>query len=360
MRVRFPVKLVAGLGLFLISQHHLFLRTFFGSLASPEAPSPVLIAQNFLFASLVFLFLMVALRDATLLAKRAIKGARSKESPASAPGFSPGRRRALLLGLSALPAAYGIRQALDLPQIRGSERVLPDLPKELNGLCIAHLSDLHIGPLLQEAWSAALVDKVNDLRPDLILFSGDLVDGLPGRRTGSVAHLKRLRAAYGVFACVGNHEYYADFQAWMRTFPKLGLTMLLNSHQTLNIRGQKLVIAGITDIAAERFGLPGPDCGSALDKAPEATTRILLSHRPAGAKNNARFNFALQLSGHTHGGQIQGLNHIIAQFNEGYLRGWYKTRDMSLYVNAGAGLWSGFPLRLGVPSEIARITLRCA
>ncbi|MDR3177105.1 MAG: metallophosphoesterase [Desulfovibrio sp.] len=360
LRVRAALKSAAGIALFAVSQQHLLLRSFAGSLASPEAPSWVLILQSLLFSTLLFLFLAVLARDFALLVRGIAKRAIKSQKPETPGTFSPGRRKALLLCLAALPAAYGIRQALALPETRAMETILPGLPTELDGLCIAHLSDLHIGPLLQESWSAALVEKINDLRPDLILFSGDIVDGLPSRRAKSVAHLKKLRATHGIFACVGNHEYYANFHAWMKVFPELGLATLLNSHRTVDIKGQKIVIAGITDPAAAGFGLPPPDCRAALRGAPENATRILLAHRPTGAEQNATLGFSLQLSGHTHGGQILGLDRFVAQFNGGYLRGWYKAGGMPLYVNSGAGLWSGFPLRLGVPSEIARITLRSA
>jgi predicted MPP superfamily phosphohydrolase len=111
---------------------------------------------------------------------------------------------------------------------------------------------------------------------------------------------------------------------------------------------------------AARFGLPLPDCAAALAGAPEEAPRVLLNHRPAGAEENARYGVDLQLSGHTHGGQILGLGAFVSRFNEGYLHGWYTAGGMPLYVSSGAGLWNGFPVRMGVPSEIARITLRRA
>jgi predicted MPP superfamily phosphohydrolase len=205
-----------------------------------------------------------------------------------------------------------------------------------------------------------VVDRVNALSPDIIVFTGDTVDGLPERRAGSIAPLKDLRARYGVFGCAGNHEYYGNFAAWMRAFPTLGITMLLNGHVVLKIRGRELVVAGLTDMVAERFALPGPDLKRALAGAPEGAVRILLDHRPGNAPVNAAMGVDLQLSGHTHGGQILGVNLLVAQFNQGYLYGLYQIDKMSLYVSSGAGLWNGFPVRLGVPSEIVRLVLRSA
>jgi predicted MPP superfamily phosphohydrolase len=205
---------------------------------------------------------------------------------------------------------------------------------------------------------SALTEKINALNPDLIALTGDIVDGFPLRRMESITPLRDLRARWGVFACAGNHEYYADYRQWMRVFPSLGINMLLNQHMVLRVREREIVIAGITDIAALRYGLPLPDSAAALAGAPEKALRIMLAHRPSEAADTARAGVDLQLSGHTHGGQIIGINQIVAEFNQGYLQGWYQVDKMMLYVTPGAGLWSGFPVRLGVDSEIAFITLR--
>ncbi|MDR2696749.1 MAG: metallophosphoesterase, partial [Deltaproteobacteria bacterium] len=106
--------------------------------------------------------------------------------------------------------------------------------------------------------------------------------------------------------------------------------------------------------------LPGPDIAGALAGAPEGAVRILLDHRPGNAPENARMGVDLQLSGHTHGGQILGMHQLVARFNQGFVYGWYQVDTMRMYVSSGAGLWNGFPVRLGVPSEIVRCVLRSA
>lgn len=183
---------------------------------------------------------------------------------------------------------------------------------------------------------------------------------MPAARAESVAELRRLRARHGVLACAGNHEYYSGFKAWTEIFSDLGMSMLLNSHQVLGIRGQELVLVGVTDPVASRFNLPEPDLAAALAGTPDGAVRILLDHRPGNAARNARNRMDLQLSGHTHGGHAPGLSTVVPLFNKGYVRGWYRVAGMPLYVSSGAGLWNGFPLRVGVPSEIALIALRCA
>lgn len=119
-------------------------------------------------------------------------------------------------------------------------------------------------------------------------------------------------------------------------YAELGVRMLLNRHAVIGANGAELVLVGVTDGVA----------------------RILLDHRPGNADRNALAGVDLQLSGHTHGGQIAGMTELVSAFNNGYLHGWYRPGGMPLYVSAGAGLWNGFPVRLGVSAEIARITLR--
>ncbi len=382
--------------LFIVAHEHLLKRLFFGSLPSPELPALVLMLQGWLFTSLILLFLLVLLRDICRLAGRlcewfsvrlqtrlrarfpersartpqpALPGAEPEEPPAfgrrrfltASLGAIPaayGAQRALLSGLVMLPTAYGVREAVQIPEIHETEVFLPKLPKELDGLTLAQISDMHVSPLLREDWVKGLVERVNSLDPDLIVFTGDMVDGLPARRAESMAPLRNLRARHGIFACAGNHEYYSDYKSWMERFPDLGITMLLNSHASLAINGRELILAGLTDMAAARFGLPEPDLAAALRGAPEQAPRILLDHRPGNAPVNALSGVDLQLSGHTHGGHAYGMTRLVAAFNRGYVHGWYRAEGMPLYVSAGAGLWNGFPIRVGVPPEIARITLR--
>jgi predicted MPP superfamily phosphohydrolase len=350
------IKLPAGLLLLLVSQQHAAIRYAAGNMASPELPVPLLLVAGWSFVALLFLFLLLLTRDLFLLLRRLIRGARKE----SAPPFSPGRRQAIITAMAVIPAAYGVQQGIAAPLVHHMEARLPRLPKELDGLTLVQISDLHVSPLLRETRVRAVVDAVNALKPDLVLFTGDTVDGVPERRAESVAPLKDLRARYGVFGCAGNHEYYGDYAAWMRTFPALNIRMLLNSHTVLKIHGRELVVAGLTDMVAERFSLPGPDLDQALAGAPAGAVRILLDHRPGNAPENAKAGVDLQLSGHTHGGQILGMNQVVARFNQGFLYGWYQVDKMRLYVSSGAGLWNGFPVRLGVPSEIVRCVLRGA
>ncbi|MGL5633013.1 MAG: metallophosphoesterase [Azovibrio sp.] len=266
---------------------------------------------------------------------------------------------ALLLSCSAMViAAYGVWQGIRVPEERYLELVVPQLPPSLDGFTIAHLTDLHASPLLRQSRTEGVVDRINAMQPDVILISGDTVDGSPENRKYDIAPLQKLQARHGIFAVPGNHEYYSGYTDWSPAFAQLGLTMLENNHTTLKLPEGNIVIAGVTDNAAQNYGLPGPDLEKALKGAPERIVTVLLDHRPGRAQTNAAAGVDIQLSGHTHGGFMPGLNYIIALFNSNFIAGEYRLGSMQLYVSHGAGVWTGFPLRLGVPSEVTRIVLR--
>ena len=345
-------KIGLGVLLLLIAEHHLVTRTFFGSMASPEVPGQVLVVLGWAFASLILLALLLLIRDLVGIVVWALRGRTGRV-------LLGGSRLGIALGLiSTGLSAVGVWQAIRVPDVKTMEIVLPRLPAELDGLRIVQLTDLHASRLLQAPWLQAVVNKTNALKPDLILITGDLVDGSPRARVDDVQPLKDLWSRYGVFAIPGNHEYYVDYVHWLPAFEHLGLHMLLNEHVLITHNGRDLVLAGVTDKAAQPFKLPEPDIIKALKGAPAGDPVILLSHRPGGALVNAGQGVDLQLSGHTHGGQILG-PHLIAKWaNEGFVSGLYAVAGMQLYVSNGTGLWNGFPVRLGRPSEITEIVLR--
>lgn len=355
-RLRWPAagKVLLSTLVLLAAEHHLITRTFFGTMASPEVPAAVLMALGWAFGALILLAVFLFVSDVAGLAVSL---------------FSRRRGRALLgcprlRAVSAVAAlalsALGVWQAVRVPQVETIEVALPNLPRAYDGFRIVHLTDLHASRLLQRDWMQAVVARANALEPDLTLITGDLVDGTPAARAADVQPLADLRAPHGVVAIPGNHEYYAEYLGWLQAFEKLGLRMLLNEHMVLDRDGQPLVLAGITDSVAARVGQPLPDIDAAMKGVPPSSAVILLSHRPVGAKRHAQAGAGLQLSGHTHGGQILG-PHLITQLaNEGYVSGMYQVGGMQLYVSNGAGLWPGFPIRLGRPSEITQIVLRAA
>ncbi|MDR1934067.1 MAG: metallophosphoesterase [Candidatus Accumulibacter sp.] len=348
-------KCLAALVVVAASQVHLINRLSFGNLASPESPFAVMAVVGWLFGAVLLLAIFLLLKDLAavlLFVLGKLAGARPG-LPVSAAQMNIGLAAAALI-----LAALGVWQAVRVPDTRAVEIALERLPAELDGLRLVHLSDLHASRLLQGPWQRAVVDKTNAQNPDLILITGDLVDGTPANRAADVAPWRDFKARLGVLAVPGNHEYYSNYQAWMTELGKLGLRMLSNRHAVITDKGRALVVAGTTDRNAARFGLPTPDIAAALAGAPGNAPVLLMAHQPREARKNAGAGVDLQLSGHTHGGQIAGLHFIVQAVNEGFVSGLYRIGAMQLYVSNGTGLWNGFPIRLGRPSEITVITLR--
>lgn len=338
----------------LISLKHFFFQHFFGGLASPDLPRFIILITGWLYVTLVFIFFFVLLRDALIFILWLISlGGHVIAQPLT--GIS------ITIGITAsafLCSTFGLYEAVRLPDIKKTEVILPRLPKKLDGLSIVQMTDLHANAFNPENKIRTIVQTINQLEPDIILLTGDIVDGTPTKRGADVAPLKELKARYGIFGSAGNHEYYSGFDAWQKKFSELEINMLYNSHNTLLIHGEQLVIAGITDPIAAQFEKSVPNVSAALDGAPEDVVRILMAHRPQDAQVHANAGVDLQLSGHTHGGQIIGLNQIVSRFNENLLMGWYDIGKMKLFVSTGISLWNGFPIRFGVPSEIPLIILR--
>ena len=347
-------KWLAALALLAVSQQHLVVRTFFGSLASPELPSGVIAFIGWLFGAFIVLAAFLLLKDAVAV------GLFVLDKAGVGHGWSVSDIRwALGAGIAALAlSGFGVWQGIRVPDVRTMDVHLADLPTELDGLKLVQISDLHASNLFQEAWVRAVVEKTNRLDADIILLTGDVADGTPKRRAADVAPLRDLKARQGVFAITGNHEYYSGHDAWMETFDQLGMRVLQNEHAVVGRNGRSVVVAGITDSAASRFKKPVPNLEETLTDAPAGAPIILMAHRPEGAGAAAAAGVALQLSGHTHGGHMPGVRTLAKRFNEGLVSGLYKIGGMQLYVSNGTGLWGGFPIRIGTPSEITQIVLR--
>ena len=257
--------------------------------------------------------------------------------------------------VAAVLASLALYGGMCGPRIRAIERAFPDLPPAADGLRIAVLSDIHAGPTVPEARVREMVHITLAEKPDLILLTGDYFDGPVAEVGRHVAPLAGLRAKYGVYAVTGNHEYYCDYPEWRVFLHRLGLTMLENERAELP--GLGIRIAGITDPAGRKFDRRPPDLAKALAGADRKFT-ILLAHRPQHAPEAAARGARLQLSGHTHGGSVYGLDRLVAKFNGAYVSGQYRVGGMRLVVGNGTGIWNGMPLRLGPPSEILLLTLR--
>ena len=323
-----------------------------GAFFAPQMDRWIILLMECLYGALLLLFFLLLLWD-IYLAGNWILAKAGMPVPKRLPA---GMIKAGLCGLALALGAWGVWEAVRVPDVRDVEVKIPNLPPELDGFSIAQLSDLHVGPLLKKAWLEEVVAKTNALKPDLIALTGDYVDGRVAVIGEELAPLADLRAKYGVFGVTGNHEYYWNAAEWAEALKSLGVKLLSNQHEAIDVNGATIVVAGIPDLAASSFGLPGPDLDEALKGAPEGL-RLLLAHQPKFFKEAAP-KVDLQLSGHTHGGIMFFAQPLIARFNTGYVRGLYNEGGKMLHVSPGTGLWNGFSCRVGVSAEISRIVLR--
>lgn len=343
------IRIAAAVVLLIASRFHDWSRLSSGSRFNPEFPRGVVMLFNWLFGGLVLLLVFqIALDLAALIAMAGGIG-----------GGDVWITARYAIGLAAFGlAAVGVWQAVRVPRLRDVTVTIPDLPEAFEGYRLVQLTDLHISRLFTARWTRAVVDATNRLGADLIVVTGDVIDGGVASRRAGVAPLRDLAAPDGVWLSPGNHEYLSGYDAWMEHFAALGMGLLANAHTVIARGAQQLVLAGVTDRSARMANRPLPDLGQALAGAPKDAPILLLDHEPGGARHAAASGVALQLSGHTHGGMILGLDRLVARANGGFVSGAYAVDGMTLYVNNGTGIWPGFALRLGKPSELTRITLR--
>ena len=346
------VKVVAGITLLAISQKYLVYEKLGGSFIAPDLPGPLLLTMEILYATMIIMVFLLLIKDGlTFLLWLSRWLGSSWHLP-----FSPAMRSGGLVFVALVFGIYGTWQSICVPDVRTIEITLAKLPVSLDGFSIVQLSDIHIGSFLKGVWLRDVVAKTNALSPDLVAVTGDMIDGSPDALKDDIAPLGNLRARYGVYGITGNHEYYFRVESWLPVFAKLGVTILQNDQRTLSVAGgAKLVIAGVPDQAALHYGGAGPDITTALSGAPDAV-RVLMAHRPNDIAGRSQAD--LQLSGHTHGGQLFFMKWLISTFNGGLVGGLYEVDGMKLYVSPGTGIWSGFSCRLGVPAEITHIILR--
>ncbi|HET8680876.1 MAG TPA: metallophosphoesterase [Micromonosporaceae bacterium] len=290
-------------------------------------------------------------------------GAAPPEPPAAAPaGHDPDRRLLLARGaaiFAGLTAAgltgYGIPSALRTPVVERVAIPLAKLDRRADGLRIALVSDIHLGPVLGRRSTERIVNVINGLDADLVAVVGDLVDGTVEQLGPAAAPLRGLRSRYGSFFVTGNHEYYSGYEPWIDEVARLGLRPLRNERVQIVHRGAALDLAGVNDVAGRDFG-DGPDFARALDGRDPSRPVVLLAHQPVQAFEAARHGVDLQLSGHTHGGQLIPFN-LLVKLQQPVVTGLGTVDGTPVYVTDGAGFW-GPPVRVGVPPEVTLVELR--
>ncbi len=259
---------------------------------------------------------------------------------------------AISVGLSSY-GLYKARYGVTIQKVKIRKR---HLHKNLENFRIVQLSDIHVGPTIKKEFIQELRDKVNQLKADLVVITGDLVDGRVDYLSEHVSPLKDIQSKHGIFFVTGNHEYYSGAFAWIKELDRLGIKTLTNNKITINHQNAKLNLGGIPDIAgAGVHPSHSPDISLACDAKGETDFSILLCHRPNHIHEAAKFGFDLQLSGHTHGGQFFPGNYLIHFFQK-FVQGLHKIENTWLYVNRGTGYW-GPPIRVGTSPEITLFEL---
>ena len=261
-----------------------------------------------------------------------------------------------VLALSGGLSGYGIHEATTPPGIVRVSVPVKNLPKELEGFRIVQITDLHVGRTIKRKYVSGVVRIANELDPDIIALTGDLAEGRSDSLRQEVAILSELRAKSGKFFVTGNHEYYNGVKGWMEEIHRLGFRVLMNAHLVIERGRARLLVAGVPDPRAHRFDPShAPDLRKTLKDAPECHAGILLAHRPQVIFESSQHGFDLQLSGHTHGGQIFPFNYMV-RLREPYISGLHLHRKTWIYVSRGTGFW-GPPMRVGAPAEVTEITL---
>ncbi|MER6510794.1 metallophosphoesterase [Nonomuraea sp. NPDC001636] len=282
--------------------------------------------------------------------------------PATVPPMSRrlflGRTTAVVAGVGALgTVGYGMTSALGDPVLEPVRVRLPRLDPRLNGLRFAVVSDIHLGPLTGVGHTERIVRMINGLRPDVVAIVGDLVDGSVAQLGALAKPLKSLESRYGAYFVTGNHEYYTQNgpQEWIEELDQLGVRSLRNERVEISHQGAVLDLAGVNDLNGQAVG-DGPDFAKALGGRTPGRSTVLLAHQPVQVDQAAGFGVDLQLSGHTHGGQIAPFN-LVVGLQQPVVSGLATIDGVQVYVTRGAGFW-GPPVRVGAPPEITMLELR--
>ncbi|MFM9695752.1 metallophosphoesterase [Streptomyces europaeiscabiei] len=277
--------------------------------------------------------------------------------PAPAASADPSRRLFVsrVVGGAVAAAAvgtvgYGTYGVVRGPRLKRVTVPLAKLPRAAHGFRIAVVSDIHLSPMLGRGFAQKVVDTINSTQPDLIAVVGDLVDGDVADLGPAAAPLAGLKARHGSYFVTGNHEYISGAEQWVEEVRRLGLTPLENARRELPY----LDLAGVNDIAGEDEG-QGPDFAKALGDRDTSRAVVLMAHQPVQIHDAVDHGVDLQLSGHTHGGQMWPMTYVAEAANP-TLAGLERYGDTQLYVSRGAGAW-GPPVRVGAPSDITVVQL---
>lgn len=343
---------------------------FRGTLAPPWATTVVLLWWGVTIYTLMAL--LVAEVGHWLVRRRAVSPGAAPATLEAASGLpdlsrdaapvDPARRlflaRATAAGALAVGGgftAFGSYRAFTPPAITEVPVTLPGLPKSLDGFTIVQLSDIHVGPVIQQRFLDQLVQAANSAKPDLVAITGDLVDGKPDQLGRFVARLANLSSRHGTFFVSGNHDYYSGWEEWARALPGVGFTVLRNRFVSIGDAGASFDLIGVDDFGS-RWGSGGYDLDAATANRDPARASVLLAHQPNGLDQAADKRIGLQLSGHTHGGQMFPGTLIGEVIWGDRNTGLSVHQGTQLYTSRGCG-FVGPPVRVGAPPEVVKIVL---
>lgn len=274
----------------------------------------------------------------------------------------PARSRAVTLAILAVVVVlliWGYAEAMRVPRVRRVDVAIPRLGAGLDGLTVVLLTDTHYGPIDRARWSRRVVAAVNRVEADIVCHTGDIADGSIAARRDQLAPLGDVKAGLVRAYVTGNHEYFGEADGWLDHMSGLGWEALHNRHLVVERAGARLVVAGVDDRTAASSGRPGhrADHAAALAGADRHLPVLLLAHQPRQIDDAVRHGVDLQLSGHTHGGQIWPF-HLLVRLDQPTVQGLTRHGERTqLYTSRGTGFW-GPPLRVFAPSEITVLTLR--
>lgn len=261
--------------------------------------------------------------------------------------------------ISAVLLAWGHHEAMRVPRVRRLDVRLPRLGAGLDGTRVVVLADTHYGPIDRARWSARVAEAADALEADVVVHAGDIADGTPDQRRAQSAPLGTVRARLAKVYVTGNHEYFGEAQGWLDRMAELGWEPLHNRHVVVERGGDALVLAGVDDVTAGSSGLAGhhADLEGALAGADRERPVLLVAHQPKFVRHAAAAGIDLQVSGHTHGGQIWPF-HYLVRTDQPVVQGLSRHGERTLlYTSRGTGFW-GPPFRVFAPSEITLLTLR--
>jgi predicted MPP superfamily phosphohydrolase len=330
--------------------------TLFGE---PSLPGPVawLSAPGYVWLGVMFyLWVSLLVLELPVLAVRL--SARRGSAPDPERRLLLRRGAAIAAGLAAVGVSgYGMSRAYGPPKVTRLAVPLARLDPRADGLRVAVIADIHVGPLYGAGQVERVVEIVNRLDADLVTVVGDMVSSEVGKVRESAAPLRGLRSRYGSFFVTGNHEYYNGYEEWIEAAEELGLRVLRNQRVEIAHRGGAIDLAGVNDLEGTRYDDP-PDYAAALDDRDPSRPVLLMAHQPVQVHEAAAYGVDLQVSGHTHGGQLYPFDFMV-RADQPVVSGLAEVDGTLVYVTNGAGFW-GPPIRVGADPDITLLELRSA